>query len=290
MKYEWRSSAMKATRLATRTRRLLCVDDQLRADPFDALRQLGLAVVFQPTTGMLGALVRQGSGGVIITASRDPSVQRYTAAHELGHWLLHDDHFIQDDAATIFRQSNTLREYEAQVFAGAFLAPARVMHRVVRGFGLGPRESLTPVLAYRAARNIGISYQAFLQQAANIGMIDIASQRALGQIAPVDIKAEILGRRPTNSRNDVWEAPADGSVLEVAVGDDVILDATANIHPNPLYQLERDRDTVRLNMLHPGEFFWHEPCSDGGAAQLQCRVLLPPAGRNEELIVAAFLR
>lgn len=288
MKQGWRDSAVKATRLATTTRRALSIDDQVRADPFDALRKLGLTVVFQPTTSMLGALVRQGSGGVIITASRDRSVQRYTAAHELGHWLLHDDSFIQDDSATVLRRSDILREYEAQLFAGAFLAPARVMHRVLRALGTGPHESLTPLMAYRASRDIGISYQAFLQQAVNVDIISAAAQRTLAKTTPLSLKAQILGRTPTSTRNDVWETPSDRTTLDVAVGDDIILAAAAEVQPSSIFRMERDSNAVRLSTLRPGAFSWYEPGVDGAALHFQCRVLLSPAEINEELIVAPF--
>jgi len=58
---------------------------------------LDLWLAFLPMDGLLGAFVPEGTGGVLITDRRPITVQRYTAAHELGHWRLEHGHGLALD-------------------------------------------------------------------------------------------------------------------------------------------------------------------------------------------------
>src|SRR5579871_1638985 len=59
-------------------------------DVFSATLRLGLPLLFRPLRGLLGAFLRDPIPGVLVTTERPLSIQRLTAAHELGHfWLKH---------------------------------------------------------------------------------------------------------------------------------------------------------------------------------------------------------
>ena len=51
-----------------------------------AIKAFKITVLFRPLEGLLGAYVpTPNSAGMLVTTQRDHHVQRFTAAHELGH-------------------------------------------------------------------------------------------------------------------------------------------------------------------------------------------------------------
>src|SRR6266851_3780372 len=102
-----------------------------RIDVFDMLVQKDVPVVFKPLKGLLGAFLNEdGSTGVMITTQRNLAVQRFTAAHELGHVLLGHEPSL-DPEKTLFRspivereeRGYDLQEIQANVFASQLLVP-----------------------------------------------------------------------------------------------------------------------------------------------------------------------
>ena len=92
-------------------------------DPFAVARRLGLEVVLYPVEdgGVEGQYrpLADGGGAIFVNSSTGVVRQRFTAAHEIGHALLHRDQVIIDDA--IETPARTLRERQADRFAGALL-------------------------------------------------------------------------------------------------------------------------------------------------------------------------
>lgn len=74
-----RRAAMQA---AQETLDQLNLDISTPIDVFGAIDQLDLDVTFMPLRNLLGAILPDG--GVLLTTERPTSVQRYTAAHEIG--------------------------------------------------------------------------------------------------------------------------------------------------------------------------------------------------------------
>lgn len=100
-------------------------------DVFGATHTLGLPLLLRPLQGLLGAYIPTPIPGVLVTTERPLSIQRFTAAHELGHFQLEhlpslDDESILRRMANIplKRMSNSeLQEVEADAFAVSFLMP-----------------------------------------------------------------------------------------------------------------------------------------------------------------------
>ena len=65
-----------------------------RVDVFDSIDRRGAALMFQPFDKLLGAfMIENGATGIILNTERPLGMQRFTAAHELGHLTLgHDPH------------------------------------------------------------------------------------------------------------------------------------------------------------------------------------------------------
>ena len=87
-------------------------------DVFAMCEQLGMWLAFFPLDGVLGAFLPEGVGGVLITTQRPVTVQRYTAAHELGHWRL-DHGYGVDGEEQVLGTSPAESEQLAQVFAAS---------------------------------------------------------------------------------------------------------------------------------------------------------------------------
>lgn len=101
--------------------------------PIDAIaRAQGLDVRYAPTTDdVSGALVRNGKSAVIaVNSAQHENRQRFTIAHEIGHFVLHkrtERHFDEDfriDYRNLVSSEATQRnEIEANAFAAALLMP-----------------------------------------------------------------------------------------------------------------------------------------------------------------------
>ena len=115
----------------------LRLDQSEPIDPFAAIEDAGLELRFRPLEGLLGAVLPGNPGGVLINSARPASLQRYTAAHELGHWYMDQDVLSLDNDDTILgRPHQETREIDAQVFAAHFLMPLELLLPVARRYGM----------------------------------------------------------------------------------------------------------------------------------------------------------
>jgi Zn-dependent peptidase ImmA (M78 family) len=92
----------------------------------DVAMLLGIYVREEPLLGAEARLIRNGSRGLIRLSSSiiNRGRKRFTIAHELGHWLLHDTNIQIDTPKDILESSPQKVEIEANTFAGVFLMPS----------------------------------------------------------------------------------------------------------------------------------------------------------------------
>ncbi|MFY1685013.1 ImmA/IrrE family metallo-endopeptidase [Micromonospora sp. WMMD730] len=140
----------------------------------------GITVVREPfrDDGVSGVLLREPDKTVIlVNAANAPTRQRFTIAHEIGHFLLHDGAVYLDGRARVnFRDglssmATDHEEIEANTFAAALLMPARWVRvsfeTVVRDSAIGSEDELADVLASQ----FGVSRQAMSFRLINLGLI-----------------------------------------------------------------------------------------------------------------------
>lgn len=123
-----------------------------------------------------GVLVRRGRAAVIgVNYSHHPNRQRFTVAHELGHFVLHDGAKYVDRSMTTLQfrnaQSSTgteIEEREANQFAAALLMPAEWVRREFKKhpFDLGDDEALTGL-----CKRFRVSSQAMSFRLVNLGLL-----------------------------------------------------------------------------------------------------------------------
>ena len=243
------------------------VDQACQIDVFGLCERLGLWLAFFPLDGLLGAFIPEGVGGVLITTQRPVTVQRYTAAHELGHWRLgHAEDPALDGEEHVLGNSPNESEQLAQVFAAALLMPPPLLFGTLDR--LGVRGDVSPVHAYTVAREAGVSYEAAVRQLANLGRIGPSRVVELMNTTPLKIKAEIGGgRRPVSGTADVW--PVDehwhGHRLAVRVDDEVVISLPENRSTGYRWVFE-GQATMRDRMPEPP--LPHGLRSMGGTAPL----------------------
>lgn len=148
------------------------VCDSLRADrvPVDDLGD--------PTTRLAGFLFFAGRiGRAFVNADDTLARRRFTAAHELGHFVLHRDtmqrfRFDTDDTLKEAESVNDPKEAEANRFAVELLMPAEVIHaradELTSEYGACPRI----VLAVRLASELLVSREAMRYRLKNLEVGD----------------------------------------------------------------------------------------------------------------------
>lgn len=229
----WQRS-LQAAESAGRLLDELGLDATRQVDVFSMCEDLGLWLTFMPLDGLLGAFVPEGSGGVLITDQRPIPVQRYTAAHELGHWRLEHGHGLAlDGEEHVFGATPEERERLAQVFAANLLMPLQLILSLLARIDIGDHGTVGPNDAYFVAREAGVSYEAAVRQLANLQVVTPAEATTLmpPSVRPLSVKSQLAGgRRPVYGYADVW--PVDETwndqVILVRADDELVLSLPEN--------------------------------------------------------------
>lgn len=234
-----RRARLRGVREATRLLDLLEVRDRLpttheRVDVYGALAWLDVRVLFKPIEGLVGAYIRGEVPGVMVSTRRPPSVQRFTAAHELGHAVMNhapslDSPGVLADAAAgrprplIGGFASYLQEVEADAFAGSFLLPLWLITRHARRQGWTRAALVRPDTVYQLSLRCGASYQAAVWALNRERLISIEDREALLRTRPRDLKVALGHVGMADTRSDAWMfGPEDaGLEVEVVVGDTV---------------------------------------------------------------------
>ncbi len=124
---------------AIRTRFSIGYSESVDVD--ELARQLGIEVTYEDTDGYLGCLIQHPNGIFIIVSQNRQSRarQRFTLAHEIGHYLLHttrdsDQTVVTfDDEETLTLVVDSGKEQAANDFARALLVPTQAFEQVQLG-------------------------------------------------------------------------------------------------------------------------------------------------------------
>ena len=124
--------------------------------------------------GISGALViDSGKGTIGVNPTESKVRQRFTIAHELGHYELHRQDsslFIDKEFKVLFRDHNSstgeiLKEQEANAFAAAILMPEKFLIREIKGrnFDLTEEDAIKDL-----AKTFNVSITAMTYRIANL--------------------------------------------------------------------------------------------------------------------------
>lgn len=193
---------------------------------FDAIEDAGVWLTFEPLDRLYGWYQRvDHAAGVVINSSHPAALQRFTAAHELGHHMLGHSYSLDDENSIVDggRGADPL-EVAAHAFAANLLMPLAGVEYHLGRLGLErQRPNITPLAAYRLSVELGVSYAAAVVQLASLNKITWAAAAELRRSRPLDLKRELVGHPPDQSRAAVWLLgdPDDGRHLYVDLGDEL---------------------------------------------------------------------
>lgn len=179
-------------------------------DVFGAIHALGLPLLLRPLKGLLGAYLSAPIPGVLVTTERPMSIQRFTAAHELGHFSMKHEPSLDDES--ILRRmpmspepGQAFEETEADAFAVAFMMPKWLIGLHCARQGWQASDLRRPNIAYQLSLRVGASYEATCRTLVRYGIITTAIMRELLDTQPRSLKVDLLkDYRPENYRGDVW--------------------------------------------------------------------------------------
>lgn len=240
-----RETILRGTAAATRLARDLNLREQLTKRPsgidvFGIIGKLGIELIFRPLDAQ-GFCIREPVAGVLITTNRPLSVQRFTAAHELGHLMMQHEFlgssgmmFRSDTKESIgngnrifsdiaFRNVHDRQELEAETFASEFLLPKWLLLSHARQQQWCQNDFAKPEIVYQASLRLGASYRAVCWALARHGVHELAVAQKLAAINPKDIKQKLLGKiKPDDFWRDVWCLREHDHGLPIAAGPDDI--------------------------------------------------------------------
>src|SRR5262249_3555050 len=152
-----------------------------------------IPVMFRPLKNLLGAYIDDPGQGVMVTTQRQLPVQRFTAAHELGHAALgHEASFDEEEILTralfVTEASYDPREIQANAFATDLLTPDWLIVHHMKRQGWTPQNVTDPTIVYQLALRMGSSYAATCYALAESKGIDQETRERLLKVKPRTIK------------------------------------------------------------------------------------------------------
>ena len=202
---------------ATRVQKRLSIKDEInihggQVDVFDAFHKIGLELLFRPLDGLLGAYLTDPVPGVLITTQREMSIQRFTAAHELGHFSM--DHKPSLDDENLLRRATVpekkpgmplYEEIEADAFAAEFLMPRWLMLWHIKRQNWTGKSLSNPTNIYQLSLRVGASFEATCRTLFRQKLLDRPSVERLLGTRPKEMKADLLREyKPSSYRGNVW--------------------------------------------------------------------------------------
>lgn len=127
-----------------------------------------------------GMLVIKNTYAIIgVNENHHPNRQRFTIAHELGHFLLHRDeaHVFVDAKPVFFRDERSAagrqqQEIQANRFAAELLMPESVLQARIANQPLNPfLDPFDDLTVQRLAAEFGVSIQALTIRLTRLGLI-----------------------------------------------------------------------------------------------------------------------
>jgi len=212
---DYRSAVRAGTLAAARLHEQLGIQQQVEAaggnvDVFGVIDTLDLPLLLRPLQGLLGAYLSQPDHGVIVTTRRPMNIQRFTAAHELGHFILKHQPSLDDES--ILRRmplnasdATDLQEIEADAFAVEFMMPRWLfgMHSARQSWTVS--DFTNPRTVYQLSLRLGASYEATCWTLVRHNLIASGLANRLVSTPPRELKVDLLGdHRPSDYRGDVW--------------------------------------------------------------------------------------
>lgn len=180
------------------------------ANLVDLLEAHGIKVVLldvcEDFDGACGASENGRHVLISLNASRPGERMRFTAAHELGHWVMK----LPDT------MSEKLKEHCCHRFAGAFLFPA---NQVRAEFGDHQRSRIVPQELYNVKKSYGVSMQGIVRRLKDLGLLSESGYKQISFFFSTqgwrkDEPGKLPSERPTRFESLALRALAEESITK----------------------------------------------------------------------------
>jgi Zn-dependent peptidase ImmA (M78 family) len=223
----WANAHRQAMIEVARAHRRFDIDTNRRIGVFDCIVEASVVLNFQPFTHLSGAYLPAEVPGIIVNALHPLARQRFTAAHELGHFVLGHDGSVDPDTTpfdTSGRRVWTDQEKLAEAFAAWFLMPRRLVLAGLAQLQIDRPKTAADV--YALALRMGTSYEATSLHLRNLKLVDDRDLEKWRKQRLRALKLSLAGTEPLNLRNDVWHLDERDNRQAIAVraGDRLVID------------------------------------------------------------------
>lgn len=236
--------------------------EQGYVDVFSVIEELGIDFMFQPLDKALGFCLAAPARGIVVTTERSLQIQRYTAAHELGHAIMEHEGSI-DGEEILFRggarpgHKAALQEVAAEAFAAEFLLPRWLyLYHLKKQGWMAASYLNNPEIVYQISLRLNASYQATCWGLLNNEFLKKVHIDRLLAMKPKDIKADTINPvKEKVGHSDTWRFrfQDNGGRFYAKKGDLFRLDLDESNGGGYLWDLstlERD-DMLLLNDSYP---------------------------------------
>lgn len=239
-------------------------------DIFGVIHEMELPLLFRPLRDLLGAYIVRGEDkGILVTTNRRLPVQRFTAAHELGHHFLgHAESHDDDKTIQLARDISDvspMQEVEAEAFAAEFLLPKWLVYSVVKNQNWSLSDLTSPDIVYQLSLRLGTSYKATCFALNSHNFVRHQDLVALGTIQPKTLKNKVLQHLSSG------EPHADAFSLNAN-------DSGCHIHAGP-------EDTIVINLPEHSTsgYCWVVDSQPGSRIELLDYTITRPKGDKEKV-------
>jgi hypothetical protein len=206
-------------------------------DVFDVIAELKIPLMFKPLDSALGLCLPKPLRGILVTTRRGVHIQRFTAAHELGHVILEHRGSVDMDILERGPLSPVTgrdpQEVAADAFAAEFLLPRWLYRHHIQTQGWTVSGHLrNPDIVYQLSLRMGASYEATCWGLVGHQILPRGEADALRKVSVATLKARMGEKhRPDNAWADVWRV-TDRDDGRTIIGN-----------PDDLIRVELDEDS-----------------------------------------------
>jgi Zn-dependent peptidase ImmA (M78 family) len=192
-------------------------------DVYELVCKYGLSLRFMKIPSMDGLYLNDGlTGSINVSTLRPSGHQRFTAAHELGHFIF--GHGAHLDEKIEKMTSDSTEEDLADAFARHLLMPKRAVTRGFASLGTTPKLA-GPAQYYSVASWLGVGYSTLIQHTRwTLQLVDNAQYHQLTLRKPQQIKRAQVPSVSWEGRKELW--PLDswwtGANIHLQKGDIVM--------------------------------------------------------------------
>lgn len=231
------------------SKHILSKNKQGFVDVFGVIEALNIPLVFDKLDA-LGFCLPFPSKGIMINKNRTLHIQRFTAAHELGHAVLEHqgsiDHRLNYRGGMDAPSSDPIQEVAADAFAAEFMLPRWLYkHHIQTQKWTVDRHLRNPEIVYQLSLRMGASYEATCW-----GLLShkILSKTFVEELVSTEValikRSTVADSLPGNSWANVWRLSQkdNGAYYSADTQDLLRLDLSEGNIPQSAWDVSALRD------------------------------------------------